>query len=164
MQTEETTQHNPIRTIEEIVAFYHAEQANDLLGFTGDVLLPFLPAEQVSEFAKPKDGYEPYPLSHEQILAQMREYMEFSWEKAANHRGISAMRSIEKMSAWLWLLCDDDTRAFAQDSANYPQYGAPILKKICEVYGFPVPDDPGVQRMMQGLPCTNECAEGCGRP
>jgi len=65
----------------------------------------------------------------------------FGWGKVRNHRGLSADRTILKMKAWLWLLGDDELEAFAADYANYPQYGAPILKAICEKYDFPIPED-----------------------
>jgi hypothetical protein len=65
------------------------------------------------------------------------------------------------MSAWLWLLGEEELHQFAEDSKNYPQYGAPILKKICEKYGFPVPEGEAIANMSQGLSCSQYCEEGC---
>ena len=44
-------------------------------------------------------------------------------------------RSIDHFRAWLWLLGDEMLR-FADDGDNYPMYGKPILRRICEKYGF----------------------------
>lgn len=71
------------------------------------------------------------------IIAEMRDYMVFAWDKANDERGLSAMRSVQRFTAWLWLLGDKETFAFANDDDNYASYGRPILAKICEVYGFP---------------------------
>lgn len=153
---------NDVRTIEEIITFYRASQQDDFFGFAGDVLLPYLPKDKVAEFAEPQESYTPQPLEREFILKEMHEYMEFAWGKVEDHRGISASRSVEKMTAWLWLLKDDETRAFAENGSNYAQYGAPILKKICEVYGFPIPNNSIIERMAQGKPCEDDCDMGCG--
>lgn len=152
-----------VRTIEDIVVFYREESKHDLLGFTGDVVLYHLPAEQLSEFVeKVPDDWQPRPLERDVILAAMRDYMEFAWTKVQDHRGISANRSVEKMAAWLYLLKDDEMRLFATNGEHYAQYGAPILKEICEKYQFAIPDDPALERMAKGLPCHDGCAEGCG--
>lgn len=155
-----------MRTVDEIVEYYRREQGNDFFGFTAEVLLSYLTAEQFKEFAKPDadlSEWKAQPLTREYVLEEMRKYMEFAWGKVEDHRGLSAGRSIEKMQAWLWLLGDEETRAFADDGDNYAQYGAPILKKICEVYGFPIPEGEAIKRMSQGLPCYEGCQEGCSR-
>jgi hypothetical protein len=155
-----------MRTPQEIADYYRQEQVNDFLNFTAEVLLPYLSAEQVKPFLKESadlTDWKPEPLSREGVLAAMRGYMEFAWGKVENHRGISASRSVEKMSAWLWILGDEEMVASARDNANYAYYGAPILKKICDVYGFPVPDNDGVRNMSQGKPCCEGCTEGCDK-
>lgn len=104
------------------------------------------------------------PLSDDRVRDEMRQYMaEVGWDKVLGHRGISAGRTVEKMTAWLWLLGDDEMVRFAEDDSNYPQYGAPILKAICEKYGFPIPDDPAARRMAVGRRCVPDCDEGCAR-
>ena len=52
-------------------------------------------------------------------------------------------------------------KTIVQDESHYPYYGAPILAKICEKYGFPVPDDFWVENMIKGNPCSDACGEGC---
>lgn len=153
-----------MRTTEEITAYYRQESKNDPFGFEGQVLLPYLSAEQARQFLQEGADLSEWaqePLTEEAVLNHMREYMAFAWGKVRDHRGISASRSVEKMQAWLWLLGDEETLAFAKNDDNYPQYGAPILKKICEKYGFPVPEGSDVENMARGQKCSAGCA-GCG--
>lgn len=105
------------------------------------------------------------PNTRESIIASMRDYMDFALEKARDHRGISAGRSLDHFRAWLWLLEDEETLAFLDDEKNYPQYGAPCLKKICEVYDFKEYAEQfegSLGNMARGESCTNGCEEGCG--
>lgn len=145
------------------------KESKSLLGFDREVLVPYLDFEHAKEFLKEgttPDQWETTPLDEKTVLEEMREYMaRIGWEKVEDHRGISAGRTIEKMQAWMWLLNTpqaDELIEFADDGANYPQYGAPILAKICSVYGFPVPDSPSIKRMIDGLSCSPGCSEGCG--
>ena len=154
-----------MKTKAEIVDDIKKNGKDDVFGFRLEVFLPFLDFSTLREAGvlKPdatSEGLEDRkPLTREAVLEEMRDYMEFAWDKAANHRGLSASRSIDKMEAWLWLLDDADLCK----PYGYASYGAPKLKVICNKYGFPIPDDPGVQRMMRGLPCRDDCEEGCGQ-
>src|SRR5690348_11230377 len=99
-----------MRTIEDIITHYRNKQESDFFGFAGEVLLPYLSAEQVKPFLKPDadlSDWKQEPLKFEAVVTAMREYMEFAWDKVQDHRGISASRSVEKMQAWLWLLGDE---------------------------------------------------------
>ena len=102
------------------------------------------------------------PYTREGVIAKMKDYMSFAWGKVEGHRGLSTSRSVDKMRAWLWLLEDHATLAFANDDCNYTQYGAPILKMICEEYGFDIPSCKYIERMADGLPCCEDCEMGCG--
>jgi hypothetical protein len=155
---------NELRTVPEIVARYRDTRAEDILGFHGSVLLEYLPVTDLRQFCKEGadlSDWTPSALTREAITEAMREYMEFAWGKATGHRGISANRSVAKLAAWLWLLGDGELAAFANDSANYPYYGGPILGRICEKYGFPIPDEEAARRMASGQPCEEHCCEGC---
>jgi hypothetical protein len=93
-----------MRTIDEIIEYYRQESKNDPLGFEGQALLPFLSAEQAREFLQEGadlSEWQQSPLMFESIVKQMREYMDFAWDKVLDHRGISASRSVSKMQAWL---------------------------------------------------------------
>lgn len=98
--------------------------------------------------------------SDEIVLEEMKNYMKFAWDKAQNHRGLSAQRSIQKFSAWCWLLGEDEL-VEALENGPYARYGAPGLAKVCEQYGWPIPKDKSIERMIKGLPCVPNCEEGC---
>ena len=145
---------------------------DSFLGFYKEVLLDFVTFEYAKPLlnqdfvAKVETGEEEWTSiepNRDNVLAPMRKYIEeYGWPKAQDHRGISAGRTIEKMRAWAWLLDDGDELFTKIRNAAYPQYGAPTLKVICEHLDWPVPEDAGLQRMMQGLPCVPDCEEGCG--
>ena len=152
-----------MRSFEELVGF--VKRSNDIFGFAAEALAPYLPYQQVREFLAPKVSsaeWVPEPYTHETVTTQMRDYMAFAWGKVLAHRGLSAGRSVAKMKAWLYALGDDEMVAFCEDESHYPQYGAPMLKAISEKYGFSIPDDERVRRMVQGLPCSDGCEDGCG--
>ncbi len=83
-----------------------------------------------------KEGYEPTPLTKEEIENVMRKYMTFAFGKAHGQRGISASRSVWKYVQWLWLLEDEELLAFAEDESNFAMYGLPVLREISDKYGF----------------------------
>ena len=152
-----------MRTFDDIA--HYLARHNDLFGHAAEVLVSYLPAERAKAFCEEGtdlSDWKQSPLTREQILGEMKGYMEFAWGKVEDHRGISANRSIDKMKAWLWLLEDDDTWAFANSDEHYAQYGAPILKKICEQYQFPIPKGDAIANMAKGRPCTPDCDMGCG--
>lgn len=162
-----------MRTQEEIVTRIR-EKRDVIFGFEAEVLLPHLDYEHAKEFLKPEasreqweglhrngDVEERYPLTEAAALRDFRSYAEFAWGKAADHRGLSAGRSVEKLTAWAWLLGRDDVLVQVEKT-DYAQYGCPKLKVICEAFGFPIPDDEGSQRMMRGEPCVVGCDMGCG--
>ena len=155
-----------MKTQDEIVRYYRAEKNEDILGFTAEILLSYLDFDHAKEFLRSEADAETWntnivPLTTEGIIAEMEDYMAFAWGKAQDHRGISASRSVEKMIAWLWLLEDYETIKFAKNDDNYKNYGAPILKKICEVYEFPIPDSEDLKNMAKGKKCRIDCDEGC---
>lgn len=156
-----------MRTQEEVAERF--ETSTSMFGFEKEVWISYLDYAHAKPFLKGEVTEEDWSkdvkaLDEPTVLADMRSYAAFGWEKIIDHRGLSAGRTVEKMCAWLWLLGTpqaDELIKFAEDEANYPQYGAPILSRICETYGFPVPTDAEVSRMQQGLPCHDGC-EGCG--
>jgi hypothetical protein len=170
-----------MRTQEEIVEMCRAEEhADPVFGiFTTEILIPYLdgehaknpyPEDEKSKITflrknvKPEAWNKEVHHSHktdEDVLEEMKAYMGFAWEKVTNHRGISAIRSVTKMRAWLWLLGDDELYELATREDNYTNYGAPILLKICEKYMFDVPDSREVVNMAAGRKCRGDCSDGC---
>lgn len=142
-----------MRTPEEILA--QCQLSESFFRFDVDALTEFLTFDQARPLFKDealRTGWKSEPITREAVLAKMRDYMEFAWDKVENHRGLSASRSIEKMEAWIWLLGDDDAARLVA-ATYYTNYGAPKLACICERYGFPIPDDEGIRRMIRSQPC-----------
>lgn len=153
--------------------------------FGGDVLIEYLDWERVKPFLKEGTPEETWtgadagdfagfggptnkklpldPADTDFIRKSMEVYAAFGWDKISDHRGLSAGRTIEKMKDWLWLLEDEEGIYWCNTDDLYPQYGAPVLKRICEKYGFPIPDEDSIRNMAEGNPCTPGCDMGCGK-
>ena len=156
-----------MRSSAEIVAYLHEidDKAHDALfhafDFRLECCIGYLSFEEAQPWLKPEADWKQDPLSDEGVLDLMRDYMEFAWEKAENHRGLSALRSVNKMRHWCWLLGRDGLVYVCGDAHLYSPYGAPILKRISEAFGFPIPEGKSIARMMDGRPCRPDCEEGC---
>jgi hypothetical protein len=159
-----------MRKMDELVAkIKERRESYRFLDFFPNVLMEFLPFDKALPFCDKKSienigekkAREAWSFCHpteENVLKNMRDYMEIAWEKAEGHRGISASRSIQMMRAYTWLLGKDEKINWG----NYEKYGAPILKQICELFDFPVPSSPALARMAEGMPCHPEgCDMGC---
>lgn len=122
------------RTDDEILARVRSLQPGDLLGFqTIDLIcrLPFATAKQFLRDGVTEDQWTVLPRDRDALLAEMREYLPFAWEKANNCRGLSAGRSMAHYAAWIWLLGDD-----LGDLETYEHYGKDHLVAIGERYGW----------------------------
>lgn len=154
-----------MQNFEKIIARIKETQ-DDFFNESSDLLI-YLPYIHAKEFLKENYTEEKWSktvkrLNEEIVISEMKEYMPFALEKASNHRGLSASRSIEHFQNWLFLLGDDELLNFSQQGGNYTNYGCPILKKICQKYGFEYPSSLEMQRMAEGKPCVDNCEEGCG--
>jgi hypothetical protein len=139
--------------------------ARDMFGFETMDLVSVLPWDEAKAFLKlgaQRDEWKPVARDRKSVIEQMRDYMTFALEKATDHRGLSANRSVNHFTAWLFLLGDDGLVAFAEDDGNYKNYGMPILKAICDKYQFAFPADDGALNMATGKKCHDDCEEGCG--
>lgn len=104
--------------------------------FRGKILAEFLPKEKLEELdLLPPDDWKPEPLTRETVLKKMSDYFEYAVEKCVGQRGISASRSVEHYEEWVWLLGDDEFLREMKET-EYEPYGAPILLKVAERYGF----------------------------
>lgn len=120
-----------------------------LFGFKSGVLLDYLSAQEASEFLSDigKKEIEKNPSVWNQITDPLEacqdflDYMVFAWMKAMDERGLSAARSISKLSAYLWLLGREDLAKKIEDDSLYAPYGTPALIAICEDLGIEAPDD-----------------------
>lgn len=157
-----------MRTQEEILAQYNYNPSRTLFGFDREVLITYLDYDHARKFLKPEVTREQWEENcidasdRDRIINNMLEYLSFALEKAEDHRAISAVRSVEKLEAWLWMLEDDDGVAYFQRNDTYTNYGAPRLKWVRDKYSPDLPISDALLNMAQGLPCEDGCDEGCG--
>jgi len=126
-----------MRTQQEILDRIKSISNRDFFGFETSDLIDFLDYEHAKEFLKEGVTEEQWKEAREKTGTpekQIKDYIEFAWEKAKGERGLSSERSINHFTAWLWLAGDDELVAFLEDEGNYPMYGKPMLKKVTEKY------------------------------
>lgn len=160
-----------MKTQEEIMLRIKELQGNDFLGFETSDLYGALTANNVIEMLlhagsdKSKEELEKELVDHkpyetnEQIIAEMKRYMDFAVGKAVNHRGISASRSVGHYRSWVWLINDQESFDFLNDDSNYQNYGAPMLKYIAEKYGCQLPE--GEKRIVFDAMANGEICPWC---
>lgn len=104
---------------------------------TGD-LIPYLDFPEAQPFLNKDTTRQEFdqirqPYIDKGPIGEALEYLPFAWEKANNCRGLSAMRSLDHLKAWLWLAgynVDDDF------DMRYEFYGKPCLITASELVGF----------------------------
>ena len=90
--------------------------------------------------------------------------LSFAWEKALDHRGLSADVMACVMEDWVWLLCRDEEYQQIVN-APYQNYGAPKLALAGRLLDMAVELDAfggaAASRMAKGEQCCPACASGC---
>lgn len=133
-----------MKTLEQVASEY---KSNTLDGRDMHRLAEFIPEEMLKDFglelkedAIGKHKHKPF--TKENILAQLKEDVEFGFEKALNQRGISAGLMYEVVAMWNMILEND-----LADFKAYAQYGLPLFKATALLYGFdnPIGDDKGTE-------------------
>lgn len=78
------------------------------------------------------------------ILKQLKEDVEFGFEKALDKRGISSSLMFEVVKMWNWIL-EEGLENFSDN--DYAQYGLPLFKATAIKYGFdnPIGTDSGCE-------------------
>lgn len=120
----------------EIIERIKAVEQDDWMGTQRSDLIQRLEFEAAKSFLKQEAKQEDWkvrPRDKDFIKAEMLEYMPFAWDRANDRRGLSAARSLDHMSAWLFLLGMDKA---ADAILEYYQYGKPQLRAICEHFGW----------------------------
>lgn len=149
-ETEEFIARNKfkLRTQEEIVEKLDDTTIERFMDFTPDVLVPalewefakkYLKEDYVEKVEKGEEKFE-YTSDIKTIVQEFLDYMVFAWGKAQDERGLSASRSINKLSAWLWLLNREDLVNTIEDNNLYNPYGSPALIEVCNQLGIKVPE------------------------
>lgn len=99
----------------------------------GSRLAKFLTEEQLEKIGFKYDGDEPYPepkeWTRENILVQLKEDVEFGFEKALDKRGISASLMFAVVLGWNRVL-EEGLEDYPED--NYAMYGLPLFKATAE--------------------------------
>lgn len=124
-----------MRTKEQIINKIKLEKDNDFFGVICADLATYLPIEEVQKLFPEADlkDFKTKELTRENVLQEIKDYLEFAWDKANNQRGLSAGRSMDHFTAWIWLLGDEDSFG---DLRDYQYYGKDNLVEICEFYNL----------------------------
>jgi hypothetical protein len=145
----------------------HTDRGSDPFGFAREVLAHALPRDMASEWLEIRDDTAwPDPTVRE-VHGAARDYYHFALGKAQDHRGLSAGRSVVKLTEFAWLLGQDELAGQMQamaDSEKFAPYGAPILKHFAQHMRLPFPTDGEnypMWRMGNGWPCRPDCDYGC---
>lgn len=165
-----------MRSTEEILARIAEHRASDrIFDFRAETLAEALPSSALDTAGfcttTPEEWDEARLDTDDKIRVAAIEYLTFAFDKAKDHRGLSANRSVDRMGEYLWLLGLDTTKFHA---ADYAQYGVPKLAAAAEALGVTFPDDPQLKNMAEGRQCLHGtdpadrswdhgiCQEGCG--
>lgn len=106
---------------------------NDLLQF-----LPFNIAKDYLSKETTAEEWEMYyrPLKKGNVIGLMESYMSTAWDSCLNKRPTSSSTSLAHYKTWLWILEDQESIDYLNIEENYTCFGAPILKYICDRYGW----------------------------
>lgn len=136
-----------MKTIDEILNNYKQNYEMIFDDRFGKRLTAFLTEEQCAQIGfEFKDEYKgmhkPKEWTRENILEQLREDVEFGFEKALNKRGISSSLMFGVVLKWNKVL---EEGLENWDENNYAQYGLPLFKATAVKYGWdnPIGDDSG---------------------
>jgi len=127
------------RTQDEILSRFNA--AEDWLGWAKEVLLAYLDFDHAQPLLKSGVTAEQWNERDDADLdVKIRRYLDFAIGKIRNQRGISAERSVIKLSEMAWLAGRDDVVA-AMHEAEYPNYGEPKIRAFASGMGLDWPDE-----------------------
>ncbi len=119
----------------EKIAEFEADEWADWIGTKRTDLIKALEYENAKPFLEEgvtEEDWKP-TLTDGSVRDEMKDYMEFAWDKANNERGLSAGRSLEHYWAWFWLLGEDKK---CSEIEEYEFYGKDHLRMICEFLGL----------------------------
>ena len=110
-------------------------------------LAMFIPEERLEEIGvelkeKYKGKHKAIPFTRENVLEQLKDDLDFAFEKALDRRGISASLMFDVIKMWNWIL-EEGLEDWSDN--DYAQYGLPLFKATAVKYGFdnPIGDDYG---------------------
>lgn len=156
----------PLHRLPIDIIFRIQETGDDFFGSRAEVLLSSLDWDDARPYLMP-EAVEAnwHPVQGDHLDEVAAHYYEFALGKIENHRGLSAQRSVDKLTEYAWLLGRDDI-VTAMDDADYTNYGAPKVLVFGTMLGLPFStgiDKEAILHMAAGQPCYTGCEEGCGR-
>ena len=133
-----------MKKIEEVLNNYE-EYKTFLDDRFGVRFIDFLTCEQAEKIGfRIKEGYikehdeNVKEWTRENILNQLKEDVEFGWEKACDERGISSSLMFEVVRTWNRIL-EEGLEDWDED--NYGPYGKPLFEATANKYGWELEDD-----------------------
>ena len=126
-----------MKAIKEILENYEEEYQTFLDDRFGVRLCQFLTIEEMEALGfvyndpEKAKAHEPKEWTEENILAQLKEDVEFGWEKACDERSISSNLMYMVVKTWCKVLENE----FA-DFDDYAPYGKPLFEVVAEQYGW----------------------------
>lgn len=123
------------RTQQEILNRIEEIEDDDFFGHQRGDLIEYLDFENAKKFLKDGTTAEQWNEYQKEVLPpreKMIDYLAFAWEKAYGERGLSAARSMDHYTSWLWLDGDEELH---KTLAFYTDYGKPQLEDICRYLG-----------------------------
>jgi hypothetical protein len=140
-----------MKTLDYVIANWKSETLD---GRDMNRLSDFVPEDRLKEIGvKMKDEFvgqhKTKEWTRENILEQLKEDVDFGFEKALNQRGISSSAMFECVRLWNWVL-EEGLEDFGEE--NYAMYGLPLFKATALKYGFdnPIGDDTGSEEKYNG--------------
>jgi len=124
------------RTQDEILVRIEEVEGDDFFGFQRSDMIDYLDFNHAKPFLKDGVTSDEWCAKTNPVEA-IREYMSFAWDKCNDERGLSASRSIEHMTAWLWLAGDNEAVDVLEEGL-FGHYGADALEYICNRYDLPI--------------------------
>lgn len=130
-----------MKTLDYIIKNY-SQFETFLEGRFGKRLCDFMTVEQMELIGwkyksdEEKAKHQAKAFTKENVLAQLKRDVEFGWEKACDHRGISSELMFNVVLAWCRVLEDGLETWDENKEENYVPYGVPLFKAVAEKYGW----------------------------
>lgn len=131
-----------MKTLQEVIDTFESETLD---GRDADRLVQFVDEDQLKKLGvalKPEyvGKHETIEFTRENILKQLKEDVEFGFDKALNKRGLSAGMMYNVVQMWNKILEEG-----LEDFDSYAMYGLPLFKATALKYGFdnPIGDHSG---------------------
>lgn len=130
-----------MKTIEDILNNYK-EYETFMDDRFGRRFCKFLTVDQVKQLGfefkddEARKNHKQIPFTEENILKQLKEDVEFGWEKACDERGISSSLMYEVVLAWCKVLENDFADWTGESREQYKPYGKPLFRAVAKKYGW----------------------------